>query len=101
MLHSGYILNNVPSVLSDVLKQAELFQGCTEGHFIWTSIGSASFGLLITLSVISHIQLLLGWTKVMENYNHYLKSNRMLPSGKTQRDPVEREVGGERDGEYM
>ena len=37
----------------------------------------------------------------MENYNHYLKSNRMLPSGKTQRDPVEREVGGERDGEYM
>ena len=63
----------------DVLKQAELFQGCSGWHFIWTSIGSASFGLLITLSVSSYIQLFLGWMKVMENYNRYLKSNRMLP----------------------
>ena len=37
----------------------------------------------------------------MENYNRYLKSNRMLPSGETQRNRVEREVGGDQDGEHM
>lgn len=71
VLHSGYILNNVPSVLLDVHKQAELFQGCSGWHFIRTSIGSASFGLLIILFVIPYIQLFLGWMKVMENYNCY------------------------------